>query len=178
MNVTNGQRYLEIRRHSNYGPDGNLSGRGRGLAAHVGQDSGPFGYVVTSTLARAIQTAEAMGFQVHEQVRSLEPYGAVIDSDVHWAAGFSACSEAYHRRSAFFHYATHIAGLTLGFLDRAGSEGNLLVVAHGGVVEAIAIGCTPEADHKSWGPAVSYCEGVRLRRNGKGTFELAEVLRC
>jgi len=42
----------------------------------------------------------------------------------------------------------------------------VLVISHGGVVEASAVGCAPGEDFAGWGPACDYCEGIRLYFNG------------
>ena len=46
----------------------------------------------------------------------------------------------------------------------------------GGVLELGVVASFPDADYRSWGDAVDYCEGARLYwENGK--FVNAEVLR-
>ncbi len=55
-------------------------------------------------------------------------------------------------------------------------DGRALVISHGGIVEAGAIGCLPDADHASWGRGLDYCEGVRLGFDGE-QFASVEILR-
>jgi broad specificity phosphatase PhoE len=38
----------------------------------------------------------------------------------------------------------------------------VLVVSHGGSIEPALVTCLPHADHASWGPPFSHCEGARL----------------
>src|SRR5262245_40559339 len=65
-----GVRWLEVRRHS-YTKKGAARGRGSHLSAEgvafaraIGATLGPFSYVVTNELPRAVETAVAMGFAV------------------------------------------------------------------------------------------------------------------
>lgn len=61
-------RVLEVRRHTMRSKPGkHLSQAGVSLARHVGETMGSFDRVVTSTLARAFETAIAMGFAVDER---------------------------------------------------------------------------------------------------------------
>jgi hypothetical protein len=38
----------------------------------------------------------------------------------------------------------------------------VLVVCHGGGIEPALVTCLPQADHGSWGPPFSHCDGARL----------------
>jgi hypothetical protein len=49
-------------------------------------------------------------------------------------------------------------------------------ISHGGLIEAGAVGCLPEAEHAAWGGPCGYCEGVRLFFDGE-QFVRGEVLR-
>jgi hypothetical protein len=50
------------------------------------------------------------------------------------------------------------------------------MISHGGIVEAGAIGCLPDAGHTAWGRALDYCEGVRLLHDG-ARFTGIEIVR-
>ena len=52
----------------------------------------------------------------------------------------------------------------------------MLIISHGGIIEAGAVGSLPTADHAAWGRALDYCEGVRLIHDGSHFTDL-EVLR-
>ena len=45
-------------------------------------------------------------------------------------------------------------------------RGHALVVSHGGIVEASAVGCAPLSLFEQWEESCSYCEGVRLHFDG------------
>jgi len=45
-------------------------------------------------------------------------------------------------------------------------NGCALIITHGGIVEASAIGCLPAATHFADDAACGYCEGVRLTFDG------------
>ncbi len=45
-------------------------------------------------------------------------------------------------------------------------NGQALIISHGGIVEASAIGCVPDEAFATWGPACDYCEGVRFYFDG------------
>ena len=52
----------------------------------------------------------------------------------------------------------------------------MLAISHGGIVEAAAVACLPDADHAAWGDTLGYCEGVRLVFDGE-RFVRGEILR-
>jgi broad specificity phosphatase PhoE len=170
-------RHVEIRRHSLRVEGGqHLSRQGVALARQVGATMGPFNRVITSTLSRSLETAVAMGFAVDEQTEQLSRLGAEVDAEVDAEAGFAEFARAIRKGGA-----TGLLAVSLAAMLRAlalhlppGSSG--LVVTHGGIVEAAAVGCMFDADHASWGPACGYCEGVRLAFNGD-RFVSADVLR-
>ena len=40
--------------------------------------------------------------------------------------------------------------------------GAALVIGHGGGIEPGLVACLPDANHQSWGPPFSHCDGARL----------------
>ena len=53
-------------------------------------------------------------------------------------------------------------------VNRVPDEGRILVVSHGGIVEASVFGCLPELDVTDWGESIAVCEGIELAwDNGK-----------
>jgi broad specificity phosphatase PhoE len=157
-------------------PGQHLSQEGVDLARRIGSQIGPFEFVITSSLHRAYETAIAMGFAVNDQLEELSSLGKGVENEVAWDAGFAA-----------FATACRLAGATSAFADQQGAlwqmiaesvteEGTALMITHGGIVEAGAVGCLPDADHTAWGPAISYCEGVRLGFDGERFVEV-EILR-
>lgn len=174
---SNSLRHVEIRRHSIRIEGGqHLSSAGVQLARRVGATMGPFNRVVTSTLSRALETAVAMGFAVDDQTEQLSRLGAEVDSEIDAEAGFAEFGRVISKGGATGLFAVALAAQVRSLALHLPPGGSGLLVTHGGLVEAAAVGCLFDADHASWGPACGYCEGVRLAFNGD-RFVSAEVLR-
>lgn len=171
-------RYLELRRHTmRHKPGDHLTQAGVSLARRVGGGIGPFAHVVTSDLARAFETAIAMGFAVDEQLPALAMLGPAVEAEVGvWDAGFAAYARAYGMGRATRDYADRLADLLRRLVQRIPDGAAMLVVSHGGIIEAAAVGCLPTADHNTWGRGCDYCEGVRLNFDGD-KFVAAQILR-
>jgi broad specificity phosphatase PhoE len=170
-------RYVEVRRHSiRAKPGQHLSQAGINLARRKGSSIGPFHRVITSTLARAFETAIAMGFAVHEQLDQLSEMGSDVGAEIHWAAGFGEFARVVKQDTATARFARAQAELWRSIAKSLPDGGRALVITHGGIIEAGAVACLPEADHSAWGPACDYCEGVRLGFSGDA-FAEAEILR-
>ena len=154
---------IEIRRHSiRSKPGDHLSQEGVTLARRVGEDAGPFEYVITSTLPRAFETAIAMGFAVDKQLELMSSYGFDVDNEVPWPQSFTAYAKAVKRGNAAAWYANKLADYYAALVNSLNEDGAALVINHGGVVELGVVASFPDADYESWGDAVSYCEGARL----------------
>lgn len=177
-------KYLELRRHSMRAiPGPHLTQAGVNLARRLGEQMGPFAWVVTSPRPRAYETAIAMGFAVHEQreVFAVQP-DVVIEqmyepgqpgpaSFVQWAAAAQVDADIGQ-------FVRAQAEALRELLDELDDGEAALVVSHGGIVEAGAVGCVPQHDWAADGGAVNYCEGVRLSfDSARDQFVQAEVLR-
>jgi len=170
-------RYVEVRRHSiRAKPGQHLSQAGINLARRVGSSIGPFHRVVTSPLPRAFETAIAMGFAVNEQFDQLSEMGGDVSAELHWAAGLAEFARVVTQGTATGRFARAQAELWRSIARSLPDGGRALVITHGGIIEAGAVACLPEADHSAWGPACDYCEGVRLGFSGDA-FTEAEILR-
>ncbi|MBZ0298145.1 MAG: histidine phosphatase family protein [Anaerolineae bacterium] len=170
-------RYLEIRRHSmRVKPGQHLSQEGVDLARRIGSEIGPFEFVITSSLHRAYETAIAMGFAVNDQLEELSYLGHGIEAEVAWDAGFAAFAAAYRQAGVTTAFVAQQAGLWRMMAEPITDGGSALVITHGGIVEAGAVGCLPNVDHAAWGPGVSYCEGVRLHFDGENFVDV-DILR-
>ena len=168
---------IEIRRHSiRSKPGDHLNQAGVSLARRVGEGLDPFDRVVTSTLPRAFETAIAMGFAVHEQNGLMSTYGADVEREVPWPQPFAAYARAVRRGGAAQYYGEQLAGYYARLTEYLEDNGAALVINHGGIVEMGVTASFPDADYKSWGEAVYYCEGARLTWED-GKFVNAEVLR-
>lgn len=170
-------RYLEVRRHTmRTQPGEHLSQEGVSLARRVGQGLGPFDRVITSALPRAFETAIAMGFAVDEQLEQLSALDGRFGAEIDWHAGFAEFADVIRQGGVTARSAYAQAALWRS-MARALPEGDsALVVTHGAIIEAGAVACLPPADHRAWGPACHYCEGVRLSFDGD-QFTGAEILR-
>ena len=170
---------VEHRRHSmRHKPGRHLSQEGVDLARRVGADLGPFDRVVTSTVPRAAETAVAMGFAVSDEVEALSSLPPGFEDEITWDAGFARMAAIVKRKpdGVVARFAGELAALLHALADRLAPDGRLLVVSHGGIVEASAVGCLPDHDLTTWDHACNYCEGVRLHLAG-GEWHGIEVLR-
>jgi len=168
---------IEIRRHSirnKPGPD--LSEQGVALARLVGLEMGKFDRVITSPLPRAVQTAQAMGFEVEATEPLIATYGDDVEAECPWPASFSDYAAAYRHAGATFSCARRLAGFYEQLAESLPEGGSALVVNHGGVVELSAVGCYPAADFSALGDYIECCEGIRLAWEN-GQFTSVEVLR-
>jgi broad specificity phosphatase PhoE len=171
-------RFVEMRRHTmRVKPGQHLSQEGVTLARRVGDTIGPFSRVVTSTIPRAFETALAMGFAVYEQDEIFSILMDGVEAEVgSWEAGFAAFGAAFHQNGATRRYADVLAERLKAIAVTLPDNSAALVISHGGIVEAAAVGCLPEADHASWGRYCNYCEGVRLGFEGE-KFVSGEIVR-
>lgn len=170
-------RTLELRRHTlRAQPGQHLTQAGVTLARRVGETIGPFDRVITSTVPRAFETALAMGFAVDEQLEILSEMGSAVSAEIAWPASFGEIAAALRHGEAAARFARKLAKALRDIAGSLPEEGAALVISHGGIVEAAAIGCVPDANHAAWGGYCNYCEGVRLAFDGK-RFVAAEILR-
>jgi broad specificity phosphatase PhoE len=170
-------RYLEMRRHTmRVKPGQHLTQAGVSLARRVGETMGPFERVITSTIPRAYETAIAMGFAVDEQLDGLGTMDEGVDAEVTWDEGFMAWSAALKLNGVAAAYARKQAEFLRSVTAALADGGAALIVSHGGILEAGAVGCLPDTDHAAWGRYCSWCEGVRLAFDA-GQFVSIEILR-
>jgi broad specificity phosphatase PhoE len=157
-------------------PGQHLTQAGVDLARRIGNTIGPFERVVTSTLPRAFETAIAMGFAVDEQLEQLSMMDSAVADEINWDAGFAAWVREISRGGAAARYARSQGAVLRTIVESLSEDGRALVISHGGIVEAGAIGCclpdVPALD----GSFCSYCEGVRLTFDGDKVIGV-EILR-
>ncbi|MDF2628895.1 MAG: hypothetical protein K0R39_2726 [Symbiobacteriaceae bacterium] len=173
-------RIIEHRRHTmRVKPGQHLSQAGVDLARMVGQEMGPFDLVVTSTVPRAFETAIAMGFAVDEQTDLLASLPDGFEDEVAWDVGIARIAEVIRRNPGGMaaQFARHLAALHREIAARLPENGRALVISHGGIVEATAIGCKPDENYAAWGPAFGYCEGLRIYFSATAC-ERVEMLRA
>ena len=147
-------------------PGQHLSQAGIDLARRVGD--GEFGavprydLVVTSTISRAFETAIAIGFAVSAQIKELAAFDAAVLAEYRWPVDFGEAAGAFLGNGPAGEFARLQADILRLIARRLPAEGAALVISHGGIVEAGAVVLRPTADHRAWGPAIGYVEGVRL----------------
>ena len=104
-----------------------------------------------------------MGFAVSRTHPAIHDIGERILAQVHWDDGFAAWAAAYRTVPLVSSYVDYATSLVCGWLDELADGGALLVVAHGGVVEALAVGLSPETDWTPFGSGAGYVEGFTAR---------------
>jgi len=136
-----------------------------------------FDYVVASPLPRAYETAIAMGFAVDMTNPGIEQHSEQIMEDVSWDGGYSAWATAYESKASVIAYVDHVGSLLRIWLGKVPDGGSLLVVTHGGIVEAMAVGLVPGDDLVELGAAPGYAEGFRAVGGVDEGFELTALRR-
>jgi hypothetical protein len=120
-----------------------------------------------------------MGFAVDEQIELLWAMPDEVDAEIRWPFSFARCAEVIRQTGpggALARFARAQADLWRSIAAALPEGGRALVISHGGIVEAGAVACLPEADHAAWGDYCEYCEGIRLHFDGE-RFTNAEILR-
>jgi broad specificity phosphatase PhoE len=173
---------LEVRRHSLTKKDGSggsaLSAAGVTLARSIGGEV-RFGHVRTSTSARTIETAIAMGYAVDDALEMPSGYvpGEVEHHDQwQWHESYARYAELIHAGGGLSRVAEELALLWVGALRQVPDGDAALVVAHGGGIEPALVACLPDADHSTWGLPFRQCDGARLMHDGE-RFTTIEFLR-
>lgn len=171
------ERVVELRRHAmRVIPQARLSQAGVDLARRVGQGSGKFDRVITSTVPRAYETAIAMGYAVDEQQELLARMAEEVNSAIRLNASFSEAARVVVQGGPYPAIIQSQIELLLSVARSLPPGGRALLISHGGIIESIGAALMPHADHAAWGPACSYCEGLRLVYNEDSLIQ-AEVLR-
>jgi broad specificity phosphatase PhoE len=159
-------RWLEIRRHARRErPGQHLIQRGVEMARTLGAELGPFDLVVSSPLARCVETAVAMGFAVDRECPELA--GADVRGEtfpemdaVDWDAGYAGLARMFEQGGPFADFARGQAAIWLEIAQALPDGARALIVGHGGFIEGGAIAALPEADHAARGRTAKHCEGV------------------
>ncbi|HTN61523.1 MAG TPA: histidine phosphatase family protein [Devosia sp.] len=156
-------RILDIRRHTmRRKPEVHLSQQGIALAQLVGDASGPYSMVVTSTVPRAIETAIAMGFAVDETLDALGYLPDTVFAEIGWPLPFTQIAQALVRTKIGTQFAEAQARLWRKIAERIPHDQQALIITHGLFVELGLLASLPAIEPANWGGPVGYCEGVRL----------------
>ena len=171
-------RTLEIRRHTHrHVPQPHLSQLGVDLARRAGEGLGQFDRVITSTIPRAFETALAMGYAVDEQIQLLGVMSDEVTAAIPWNAGFTAWLKASQSSPVVAQYTQVMADVLRPIVRALPDGGRALIISHGGIVEASAIGCLSASTRFADDAACGYCEGTRLTFDGDAVinFEMLRV---
>ena len=171
-------RWLEIRRHAltkkgeARGRGSHLSAEGVALARAVGACLGPFAKVVASPVPRTAETALAMGFAVDDIVDLPSGYvPGLLDHHAQWSwpHPYARYAELIAQGGAVAHIAATIRTALIRIVAAVPDGSAALLISHGGTIEPALVACLPDADHTSWGAALSHLDGARLTFDN-GTF--------
>ena len=179
--IENIMRTLEIRRHAKrHKPAEHIAQEGVTQARQVGEKMGPFALVISSTLARAFDTAIAMGFAVDREEEWLSDYTDAAEKELPHPASFIRYAEAFTRGKAVMAFSLEQAAHWRDVARELPEGATALLTSHGGVIEMGAAGCLlgdgAAIDFTEWGDALHYCEGVYLHFDGE-KFVGGNVLR-
>lgn len=127
---------VEFRRHSvRDKPSVHLSPTGVAVAREVGRESRPFQLVVSRPVARAVETAELMGFPA-DFTRAI--WGDLGNGAIPWPLSFSGYGRLLAAKGLTEESDARLHLGILGLVELLGDEGAVLVVTHGGFPELVA----------------------------------------
>lgn len=167
-------RRHSIRDHSNP----HLSKKGILLANQVGRSLGQFDYIFSSISTRAVETTVAMGYSITATIdfgqvsKNIE----VKNDNLSFPSTFHEYSIAYNEKRYIYHYCKNLVTLFMETLQSLEDNAKVLVISHGGIIEASTIGFLPTFDFNTWGKEVAQCEGVQLTYNGNNFLD-GKILR-
>lgn len=154
---------LTIRRHTQRTKPGqNLSQKGIDLAKLVAHDTKNFDLVATANTPRGIQTAIVFGHAITLIDEALGHLPREIFDKCAWPNGFTQMSTALLKHTSVANFAQNQANLWKQLASQTPPSGNALIISHGAIIELGMLASLPDADHPNWGPAIGYCEGIRL----------------
>jgi broad specificity phosphatase PhoE len=179
-------RWLEVRRHSltkkgaSRGRGSHLSAEGVALARAVGDELGPFAYVLTSESPRTIETAVAMGVAVDDTADMPSGYvpGEVGHHDQwQWPQPYARYARLIASGGGLAAVAAAHQAIWARAVQAVEDGAAALVVSHGGVIEPALVACLPHADHAAWGASLGHCDGARLGF-AEGRFRSVQIRRA
>ncbi len=168
-------RHAQRQDHSD--EDSHLSQLGVDQAKRVGARYESFDLVVSSPLPRAVETAIAMGFAVDIREPLLGEWDDETMREPEWDTGFGYASwaDAYRLGRRVASYVDQRLPLLQSWIDEIPPGGSLLIVSHGGVVEALTLGLAPDANHAELGDSPGQVEGVLVVYDDDGGCTLRQV---
>lgn len=168
-------RTIEILRHSytnkgeSRGKGSHLSAMGIKLARQIGEQVGIVDLVLTSQIQRSLETAIAMGFAVDDQLAVLgEIPLAVWDEIGHqerweWQNPFLKFAEIIVQGGATALMGVQQQQAWIAALESIPTDGKVLIISHGRVIESGLVTIFPDGDFAAWGTPFHHCEGVQMQ---------------
>ncbi len=181
-------RSIQIRRHSitkhglARGHGSHLSAAGVRLARTVGETTGPFDLVLTSTVPRTLETAIALGWAVDEQLAVLGDLPPAVLAEIGhharwtWAAPFARFAAIVGSGGATARLGRQQEETWRQALEAVPAQGRVLVISHGRIIEAGLVTCFPDGAFAQWGAPFGHLEGVELQYSGS-SFTQVRFLR-
>jgi broad specificity phosphatase PhoE len=147
-------------------PGQHLNQRGINLAHALEPRLPNIDVAFTSSVPRAIETAIALGVAVTDTFDEMAQMGPDVLNDEDYARHdtlMSLCRHFTDGPPAARAYAAAQAQHVRALLARAGDEARVLIVTHGGIIEAQWAGLAPETLVRATGAPFDVCEGLILR---------------
>lgn len=152
-----------------------INQKGIDLGKRISQETGPFHYVLTSTIPRAVETSLVLGYEVNRMDDLLFHYKPELMGEL-GDQSFSSIAKAVKAGKYATSYADDQLELFKQALDEVEDGETVLVVSHGCMVEIGLTAMFPDADHNEWGKPFTYLEGYRVGYEN-GEFKNPEILR-
>jgi hypothetical protein len=117
-----------------------------------------------------------MGYAIDEMRPELIVFGDDVNEELMEATSFSDLKSKYDQKQAVKEYAHFQLNFIYQMLNKIQDEQSLLLVSHGLIIDLPLVVMFPDENHGDWGEIFSYCEGYRVKYDGKQFFDL-ELLR-
>jgi broad specificity phosphatase PhoE len=137
--------------------------------------TGPFHYVLTSTIPRAVETALVLGYEVNRMDDLLFHYKPELVDEL-GNRSFQAIAKAIEAGRYTYSYAQDQLVLLREALDEVDEGDTILVVSHGSMVEIGLVAMFTDLDHEKWGKSFTYLEGYRVGYENE-EFKDPQILR-
>ena len=171
-------RTLEIRRHSmRQKPTETLSDEGIALAEYIAGTSlsnTTFSQVISSTIPRAIHTAQAMGVTLDETIAALGYLPPEILKVLDWPCSFKEVASIIASNNHCLQFAMLQTQLWKKLLMATPLNQTSLVITHGLFIEFGSKFFLSDHSHLQLGKTIGYCEGIRLEY-AQGSYQITPL---
>jgi hypothetical protein len=171
-------------------PDDKLTSEGRKLAKHVAQASlihKNITKVVSSTLARAIYTANAMGYEVDDTIKNLGYLPAKVLAAIDWPCTINDAAYCIENHNSCLTFAQLQANIWQQMIEQTPIQQTTLIITHGAFIE-LGINAFVKANsihyqsvaaikEDFFDKTIGYCEGIEIQLdNGVYTIKPLRVV--